>query len=146
MRERTLFSSIRRFPVSRSAAVLLAVLAWRGVASGGEIHDAARDGDVERVKTLLKDNPAEVNAKDDGGWTPLHYAVGHKEVVELLLTQKAEVNARDNSGWTPLHLARINRNRAEEELLVASGAEQDIFDAAVLVQREMDFSSSRLSI
>ena len=49
------------------------------VAFGGEIHDAARNGDVEKVKALLKDNPDLVFSKDSirldavalgGGWGP----------------------------------------------------------------------------
>ena len=39
-----------------------------------EIHDAAKSGDVEKVKALLKDNPDLVISQDDIGFTPLHYA------------------------------------------------------------------------
>ena len=51
------------------------------------------------VAELLLANKAEVNAKDNNGWTPLHLAApkGHKDVAELLLANKAEVNAKDNT-------------------------------------------------
>ena len=58
----------------RRAAVLLVALAWSSLAFGGEIHDAAAAGDLERVKALLKDNPDLVFSKDSGGQTPLHGA------------------------------------------------------------------------
>ena len=68
----------------------------------GEIHNAARDGDLEKVKALLKDNPDLVFSKDTNGTTPLHWAAinGHKDVASLLLANKAAVNAKDNSGNT----------------------------------------------
>ena len=49
------------------------------------IHDAARDGNIEAVKQHLAAG-ADVNAKDGGGWTPLHWAAarGQTEVAELL--------------------------------------------------------------
>jgi ankyrin repeat protein len=55
-------------------------------ACGGEIHDAALRGDLEKVQALLKADPALVSSKDDSGRTPLHAAavVGHKDVVDLL--------------------------------------------------------------
>jgi ankyrin repeat protein len=82
----------------RRAAVTLVAVAWISFAYCGEIHDAARKGDLESVKALLKDNPELVNDKDDNyGATPLHWAAagGYQDVVELLLVGKAEVNAKD---------------------------------------------------
>ena len=54
---------------------------------------------------LLLAHKANVNAKGDAGYTPLHSAaVGNrKEVAELLLANMADVNARDTNGDTPLH-------------------------------------------
>jgi hypothetical protein len=56
------------------------------VAFGQEIDDAAQNGDLEKVKALLKDNPDLVSSKDKWGRTPLHLAArnGHKDVAELL--------------------------------------------------------------
>jgi cytohesin len=76
-------------------------------AKGNEIFEAARNGDFEKVKSLLKDNADLVFSRDDSGDTPLHWAVskGHKEVAELLLANKADVNAKNNVGETPLFSA-----------------------------------------
>jgi len=97
------------------AAAMLVALAWTSLAFGGEIHDAAEKGNLEKAKALLKDNPALVFSKDREGRTPLLLAVNyrefgfyehkpeHKAVVALLLINKADANAKDKWGGTPLH-------------------------------------------
>jgi serine/threonine-protein phosphatase 6 regulatory ankyrin repeat subunit B len=96
----------------------------------GEIHDAAKGGNLEKVKALLKDNPELVNAKAYNGWTPLHLAAakGQKEVVELLLTHNAHVNAKDDSGETPLFHAVRFGNKDIVELLLDHGADVNAKD------------------
>jgi ankyrin repeat protein len=71
-----------------------------------ELHDAAKYGDVNKVKSLL-DEGAYVNARDENKNTPLHYAATskNKEVVQLLLDHKAFVNAPNEVESTPLHKA-----------------------------------------
>lgn len=40
----------------------------------GLIEDACRDGDVNRVKSLLTEDPSLVHNENCDGWTPLIYA------------------------------------------------------------------------
>ena len=75
------------------------------------LHTAARH-ESPRVAALLIEYGAEVNARDDIGWTPLHYALvkGVKrpgfQTANMLLERGADVNAATAAvGWTPLHLA-----------------------------------------
>ena len=70
------------------------------------IHDAAKAGDIKTVKQHLTAG-ADVNAKDIGGFTPLHHAAvnGHKEITELLIAAGTDVNAKDKEGKTPLDKA-----------------------------------------
>lgn len=99
--------------------------------TNGGIHEAARNGDLGKVQTLLEDDPALVfNGKGKYGGTPLHSAAlaGHKDVAELLLASKAEVNANDNDGQTPLHYAATNGYKAVVELLLANKAKVDVKD------------------
>jgi uncharacterized protein len=119
-------------PISRRAAVLLVALALSCLASCGRkgVHDAAKAGDLEKVKALLKDHPDLVFNKDNDGRSPLHWAAnsGHKDVVELLLTNKAEVNAKDNNGGTPLLYATAGGRWNVAQLLLANKAEVNAKD------------------
>lgn len=97
---------------SRVIPILLLVLAFSRPALSGEIHDAARSGNLEKVRELLVQDPGLVFSRDDISWTPLHCAAayGHRDVAQLPLANKAEVDARDDLGGTPLHVAAVNGN------------------------------------
>lgn len=132
MKTHSLFSRLGHSPIPRCAAVLLVALALSCLAScgrkdvgGGEIHDAAKAGDLEKVKALLKDHPDLVFNKDNDGRSPLHWAAshGHKNVVELLLAKKAGVNATDKNGATPLLAAATGCHKDVVELLLTHKAE-----------------------
>ena len=68
-----------------------------------QIHDAARDGNIDAVKQALAAG-VDVNTKKRMGGTPLRLAAGegHKEIVELLISEGADMNAKDIDGETPL--------------------------------------------
>jgi len=71
------------------------------------IQDAAFEGDIEAVKQRLAAGE-DVNAKNDLGSTPLHWA-STKEIAELLIAKGADVNAKiklgEYKGQTPLDIA-----------------------------------------
>jgi ankyrin repeat protein len=96
----------------------------------GEIHDAAKSGDLEKVKALLKENPDLLISKNDKGNTPLHFAAGYgyKAVAELLLAKGADVNAKGNGGQTPLHWACSSQKKDLVELLLDKGADVNAKD------------------
>ena len=110
-----------------SAGALVVILAWTwiGSATAGEIHDAVKNGDVETVKVLLKENPALVNDRDNRGRTPLHLAAAHEqeEIAKLLLAKKADVNAKDKDGCTPLHEAAQNGSGRVAKVLLSTKAD-----------------------
>jgi ankyrin repeat protein len=111
--------------------VILVALVWRNLALGGDIFDAAKSGDLEKVRALLKSNPNLVFSNNsDAGFTPLHWAVrfSHKEVAELLLTNKSNVDATDGWGRTPLMFAVFDRDKEMAELLLQSNANVEFKD------------------
>jgi len=79
---------------------------------------------VESAKEAIAAG-ADVNAKDLGGLTDLHYAAsgGQKEITELLIAEGADVNAKDESGKTPLHWAAWRGHKEVAELLIANDAD-----------------------
>jgi len=93
-------------------------------AASTTIHDVAKAGDLNNVKTLLKDNPQSVFSKDWDGQTPLHIAAanGHKDIEELLLSAKADVLDKDYNGQTALHYAAAKGFSDVAGSLVAHGA------------------------
>ena len=77
-----------------------------GKAPDISIVDAAKEGNIEAVKQHLTAG-ADVNAKTENEWTPLHEAArsGRKEIAELLIDKGADVNAKNRGGQTPFDLA-----------------------------------------
>ena len=79
-----------------------------------DIHLAAMYGNIEAVKQHIAAG-ADVNAKEEDGWTPLRAAAsnGHKEVIELLIANGADVNAKDDEGDTLLDAAKNHPETAD---------------------------------
>lgn len=96
-----------------------------------DILDAAAGGSLEKIKSLLKDNPDLVLAKDTHGFMPLHWAAlsGHGDLVEFLLANKANVNAKDNVGRSALHFAAQNGWADVVELLLTNKADVNAKDS-----------------
>ncbi|KAG5785844.1 hypothetical protein H9Q73_000571 [Fusarium xylarioides] len=90
----------------------------------GPLHLAAQTGSTTWMKCLmLASPPRAINNRDNGGWTPLLYAVdrGHLDVVKLLLSNTNCIEVGDKNGWTPLHAAVKQQNcDCATELLVSN--------------------------
>ncbi len=92
--------------------------------AAAEIHDAARAGDLVRLKVLVGSDKTLITLKDGDGKTALHHAAeaGKAAAVEFLLGQGASVAAVDAQAQTPLHAAAFKGNAASVKLLLAAGA------------------------
>jgi ankyrin repeat protein len=62
---------------------------------------------------------ADVNVKDDNGWTALMRAADkrHKDIVKLLLEKGTDINVKDGNGWTALMRAAANEHEVVVELV-----------------------------
>ncbi|KAI7970878.1 hypothetical protein EIK77_008058 [Talaromyces pinophilus] len=87
--------------------------------------------DVRGVRTLLTDNPSQVNARlpdDSGGWFPIHLAacLGRTKMMKLILQNHLNVNPdvrSTTSQATPLHQAIIGRHPDIVKMLLQVGAQ-----------------------
>ena len=90
-----------------------------------ELWQAARDGDLARLRALLASG---VDVEHPHwGWTPLYYAAcnGHTACLEALLATGASVHSVHSSamdGWTPLHCASFEGHAACVCALISAGA------------------------
>jgi ankyrin repeat protein len=116
--------------VLRLATMTLIALAWSSFAFCGEIHVAAQNGDLQKVKELLENRPKLVSSKNDFGLMLLHLAArgGYKDMAEFLLNKGAKVNIRDGNGLTPMDYAANGGHKDIMELLLAKGAGVNVKD------------------
>lgn len=113
-----------------SLAALLLLMGGATFALADPIHDAARKGDVKKVKAILQADPKAFAAKDKSGDTPLHLAAlhGQVEAAQVLLEAGADVNAKNNYGpYTPGdYWQQMSSNNHQDPvvLLSAHGVDQ----------------------
>lgn len=106
-----------------SAFLLAALVA--AVPFESPVADAARSGNLDEVRQLLRDG-ADVNAAQGDGMSALHWAAerGDAPMIAVLIRAGAEVQAATRIGeYTPLHLAARNGHAEAVQALVTAGAD-----------------------
>lgn len=93
------------------------------------LHEAAYYNDPGAVRQLLEAGES-VDARDDAGWTPLHWSIDMsqawgepEEVVALLLAAGASPSAIDRAGYSVLMRACGRNNLAILNQLLSAGAD-----------------------
>ena len=110
-------------------ALSVAVFCMAALPTEGQLHDqlidAARNGDVASVRSLLAQG-TDANTAQGDGMTALHWAAerGHGAVADLLLSAGASVGATTRIGdYTPLHLAGRGGHGPITSALLDAGAD-----------------------
>ena len=98
-------------PVPAGGPGALAIHAAAGVEYGegfaGNAHRHAPDAWMAVMKYLVEELHADVNARDNNGYTPLHHAAarGDNEMIHYLVAKGADVTAVARSGQTTADMA-----------------------------------------
>lgn len=92
------------------------------------IHLAARSGQLNKLKLLIK-HGADVNCKTPTQkLTPLHVSTSHFKVIKLLLQNKADPNSLNRKGETPLHYCSRLSDFPTLKLLIEYGGNTTLVD------------------
>ena len=104
------------------------------------LHLAVAHNDDPAVVGLLLDRGGDVEARDEIGWTPLHWAARlsayydifnegrSSAIIESLLYHGADIEARNDYGRTPLHVVAEHGTYSVAELLLDHGADIEARD------------------
>jgi ankyrin repeat protein len=99
--------------------------------NGAEMEEAAREGDVTRLRALVEKG-GDVNAAGPDGSRALHWIVrlDDLETAKVLIGARADVSIATAYGVRPLHLAAANGSAGMVRLLLDAGAEPNVSDGA----------------
>jgi uncharacterized protein len=95
--------------LSKSAAALVFAVAAAAAGAEPAIVDAAMNGDLKALRTLVR-QAADVNAAQPDGMTALHWAAERRdlEMMNVLLEAGARHDLTNRTGASPLYLAATN--------------------------------------
>lgn len=121
--------------------------------NSASVIEAVKDGDAERLRELVRDEPGAASARDGDGTSALTHAVyrNRRDLVEILLSARPTidvfeaaaigdegrlrkwlerdaglVSAWSNDGFTALHLAAFFGHEAAARALVEAGADPSV--------------------
>ena len=89
-----------------------------------DIHQIVSEGNIEKVESLLNDNPLLANMEDGRGRTPIFTAIIQRnpEMVKLLIDKGALVRVGDSNLRAPIHFAGFMNDMSMIALLLENGA------------------------
>jgi len=102
------FESKGIYPSANLAEIIgdYAIISVEQIFKANHLISHAHYKNCEDLERLLE-NGANVNHKDDAGWTPLMHAVvcDQKDKIRLLIKARADINIKNNHGQSPLDQA-----------------------------------------
>jgi tetratricopeptide (TPR) repeat protein len=92
---------------------------------GASLRQAAMAGDLALLRRYTRNRIADLDVRDDNGFSPLTLAVvgGHADAAQLLLDAGLAVDARDRFGKTALHWAASRGHAPLGALLLGASAD-----------------------
>jgi ankyrin repeat protein len=98
------------------------------IASAEQIVEAAKNGDLETVKTILVKDLSKLNATDEDNYTFLHWACmrAHWDVAKYLIEKGADLNVVGGDAGTQINWAVHHDNVEIIRLMVEKGAKLNI--------------------
>ena len=116
--------------------VVFYIFVWRSRVT--TLHLAIEKWETPEVIELMREEKANIKAKDNRGNTPLHIAARcNKNVIALMLIYEgSDVDAKNNAGNTPLHWAAKFNAKEVAQVLIAAGADVHLQNKDGLTPRE----------
>ncbi|CAN1199850.1 Poly [ADP-ribose] polymerase tankyrase-1 [Linum perenne] len=114
----------------------------------GDLHAAARSGDLAAVQKILASEPLAVNSRDKHSRTPLHLAAwaGHAQVVTYLCNHKADAGAAAMDDMGAIHFAAQKGHLEAVRSLVQAGASVKSFTRKGLTPLHYAVQGSHLEL
>ena len=121
-------NGVQKFFLNGNIFSLIFILAFSIQIIGQEIHNMAKEGNIDSVKVILEKKGSLLNCADEIGYTPLHWALIREkwDLAEYLIVQGASLNIQGNDGGTPLHCAANHDNPDIVLLLLEKGAKVNV--------------------
>jgi len=106
----------------------MVLLVFTASAQAADIITAAKDGDVETVRSILSKEPEKIHAVGQTGHTALHWAGirAQWDVFQFLMDYGPDVNAVGGDGGAPLHWSCHHDRPDMIKLLLDRGADLNI--------------------
>ncbi len=107
---------------------MLIILNMTIISSAETIVEAAKNGDLQTVKTILAKDPSKLNATDESKYTALHWACmrAHWDVAKYLIEKGADLNVAGGDEGTQINWAVHHDNVEIIKLMVEKGAKLNI--------------------
>jgi len=135
---------LRLRQIMGSVLVVIVLAAVPAMAQAGALHRVVKAGDLDGLTRLLAFG-ADVDARDNRGWTALMYAAdkGYVLSLEPLLAAKADPNVRAPDGPTALFLAVAHGHSEIITMLMEAGADPTIKGPKGMTTRDVAYLQYR---